>query len=57
MIALLPFSTLASSALVVNLLERLCKQVEGERDNLREQNTRLTALLPALKTEEQPKSL
>ena len=57
MIALLPFSTLASSALVVNLLERLCKQVEGERDNLREQNTRLTALLPAPKTEEQPKSL
>ena len=41
----------------VDLLERLCKQVEGERDNLREQNTRLTALLPAPKTEEQPKSL
>ena len=40
----------------VDLLERLCKQVEGERDNLREQNTRLTALLPAPKTEEQPKS-
>lgn len=39
----------------VDLLERLCKQVEGERDNLREQNTRLTALLPAPKTEEQPK--
>ena len=41
----------------VDLLERLCKQVEGERDNLREQNTRLTALLPAPKTEEPPKSL
>jgi hypothetical protein len=27
-------------------LERLCRQIEGERDNLREQNTRLTALLP-----------
>jgi len=27
-------------------LERLCKQIEGERDSLREQNTRLTALLP-----------
>ena len=39
----------------VDLLERLCKQVEGERDNLREQNTRLTALLPAPKTEEPPK--
>ena len=39
----------------VDLLERLCKQVEGERDNLREQNTRLTALLPAPKTEESPK--
>ncbi|MBV9309074.1 MAG: hypothetical protein JOZ45_23210 [Acidobacteriaceae bacterium] len=30
---------------VVDVLERLCRQVEGERDNLREQNTRLTALL------------
>ena len=39
----------------VDLLERLCKQVEGERDNLREQNTRITALLPAPKTEESPK--
>ena len=39
----------------VDLLERLCKQVEGERDNLREQNTRLTALLPAPKTEEPSK--
>jgi len=27
-------------------LERLCRQIEGERDSLREQNTRLTALLP-----------
>jgi hypothetical protein len=26
-------------------LERLCQQIEGERDSLREQNTRLTALL------------
>lgn len=26
-------------------LERLCRQIEGERDSLREQNTRLTALL------------
>jgi hypothetical protein len=26
-------------------LERLCHQIEGERDSLREQNTRLTALL------------
>jgi len=30
----------------VDGLERLCRQIEGERDNLREQNTRLTALLP-----------
>jgi hypothetical protein len=28
-------------------LERLCRQIEGERDSLREQNTRLTALLPS----------
>jgi len=27
-------------------LERLCRQIEGERDSLREQNIRLTALLP-----------
>jgi hypothetical protein len=27
-------------------LERLCRQIEGERDSLREQNARLTALLP-----------
>ncbi|HJU16236.1 MAG TPA: hypothetical protein VJ770_07175 [Stellaceae bacterium] len=27
-------------------LERLCRQIESERDHLREQNTRLTALLP-----------
>ena len=27
-------------------LERLCRQIEGERDSLREQNLRLTALLP-----------
>lgn len=27
-------------------LERLCRQIEGERDSLREQNMRLTALLP-----------
>jgi hypothetical protein len=27
-------------------LERLCRQIESERDSLREQNTRLTALLP-----------
>lgn len=27
-------------------LERLCRQIESERDNLREQNSRLTALLP-----------
>jgi hypothetical protein len=27
-------------------LERLCQQIEGERDSLREQNVRLTALLP-----------
>ena len=27
-------------------LERLCRQIEGERDSLREQNVRLTALLP-----------
>lgn len=39
----------------VDLLERLCKQVEGERDNLREQNTRLTALLPAPKKDEPSK--
>jgi ribosomal protein S9 len=26
-------------------LERLCQQIEGERDSLRDQNTRLTALL------------
>src|SRR3954453_1958950 len=26
-------------------LERLCSQIEGERDSLREQNTRLTAIL------------
>ena len=26
-------------------LERLCRQIEGERDSLREQNTKLTALL------------
>jgi hypothetical protein len=26
-------------------LERLCRQIESERDSLREQNTRLTALL------------
>jgi hypothetical protein len=29
----------------VDGLERLCRQIEGERDSLREQNTRLTALL------------
>ena len=28
-------------------LERLCCQIEGERDSLREQNLRLTALLPS----------
>lgn len=39
----------------VDLLERLYKQVEGERDNLREQNTRLTALLPSPKSESSPK--
>src|SRR6267154_4187689 len=27
-------------------LERLCRQIEGERDSLRDQNIRLTALLP-----------
>jgi hypothetical protein len=27
-------------------LERLCRQIEGERDSLRDQNLRLTALLP-----------
>jgi hypothetical protein len=27
-------------------LERLCRQIEGERDNLRELNMRLTATLP-----------
>ena len=27
-------------------LERLCRQLESERDSLREQNLRLTALLP-----------
>ena len=31
----------------VDLLGELLKQVQGERDNLREQNTRLTALLPS----------
>ena len=30
----------------IELLERLCSQIEGERDNLREQNERLTRLLP-----------
>lgn len=28
-------------------LERLCRQIEGERDNLRDQNTRLATLLSA----------
>lgn len=32
-------------------LERLCRQIEGERDSLRDQNTRLTALL----TDQRPK--
>ena len=30
----------------IELLERLCSQIEGERNNLREQNERLTRLLP-----------
>ena len=30
----------------IELLERLCSQIEGERDHLREQNERLTRLLP-----------
>ncbi|MBV9825720.1 MAG: DNA-binding protein [Alphaproteobacteria bacterium] len=33
-------------------LERLCRQIEGERDSLRDQNTRLTALLSAPKPTE-----
>jgi hypothetical protein len=31
-------------------LERLCRQIEGERDSLRDQNTRLTALLTDQRT-------
>lgn len=30
---------------IENDRDRLCRQLEGERDSLREQNTRLTALL------------
>lgn len=36
---------LARLQATVNGLERLCRQVEGERDSLREQNVRLTGLL------------
>jgi hypothetical protein len=35
-------------------LEKLCKQIEGERDSLREQNTRLTALLTDERTVQKP---
>jgi hypothetical protein len=33
-------------------LEKLCSQIEGERDSLREQNTRLTALLTDQRTKQ-----
>jgi hypothetical protein len=35
-------------------LERLCRQIEGERDSLREQNTRLTALLTDQRQQTEP---
>lgn len=37
-------------------LERLCRQIEGERDSLREQNTRLTALLTDQRTQPKPQA-
>lgn len=42
-----PSQTAENERLKVTIegLERLCHQIEGERDSLREQNTRLTALL------------
>lgn len=38
----------------IEVMQELLDQIKGERDNLREQNTRLTALLPAPKAEQQP---
>lgn len=38
----------------IELMGDLLKQVEGERDNLREQNARLTALLPPPSAEAAP---
>jgi hypothetical protein len=38
----------------IEWLERLCRQIEGERDGLREQNARLVALLPAPKPQPAP---
>jgi len=35
-------------------LERLCRQIEGERDSLREQNTKLTAILTDQRAQTKP---
>jgi hypothetical protein len=38
----------------VDGLERLCRQIEGERDSLKEQNARLTALLTDQRAKPEP---
>jgi TolA-binding protein len=38
----------------IEVMQELLDQIKGERDNLRDQNTRLTALLPAPKAAQQP---